>query len=375
MARRYNAVFMRGGTSKALVFHARDLPADRDEWAAIFMSAMGSPDPNGRQLDGMGGGVTSVSKVCVVGPPSHDDADVDYSFFQVHPREGRVLTHGNCGNMSAAIGPFAVDEGLVSAAGDICTVRIHNTNTRKIIISTFPLADGKSAVDGDLAIPGVTGTGAPVRLDFVRPGGASTGRLLPTGRPLDLLTVEGVGEIEVSIVDAANCCVFVAASSVGLVGTELPEALERDTPTLVRLRAVGVEAVWRCGLADSREAAAKRLPLIAVVSLPQDAPTLSGVVIPADDADICIRMLSSGLPHRALPVTGSVCTAVAMGITGTIPSRMSSGLSGGPRRIAMPSGVISVDADIRGAGPEIEAVSGSVYRTARRLFDGGVYAR
>ena len=119
------AVFMRGGTSKALVFHTRDLPSDRAEWDAIFLAAMGSPDPNGRQLDGMGGGVTSLSKVCVIGPPTRDDADIDYSFFQVLVREARVATHGNCGNMSAAMGPFAVDEGLVRVRGAEATVRIH----------------------------------------------------------------------------------------------------------------------------------------------------------------------------------------------------------------------------------------------------------
>src|SRR5215467_13432794 len=144
MQRPIPAVFMRGGTSKAIMFHARDLPDDRQAWDAIFLAAMGSPDPNGRQLDGMGGGVSSLSKVCVLAPSARDDADIDYTFAQVQIREKRVDYESNCGNMSSAVGPFAVDEGLVRANGDSATVRIFNTNTRKIIRATFPL-DGEGA--------------------------------------------------------------------------------------------------------------------------------------------------------------------------------------------------------------------------------------
>src|SRR5437773_1683067 len=171
------AVFMRGGTSKAIMFHARDLPGDRVAWDRIFTAAMGSPDPNGRQLDGMGGGVSSLSKVCVLAPSQRADADIDYTFAQVLIKDARVDYSGNCGNMSSAVGPFAVDEGLVGASGDAATVRIHNTNTKKLIHATFPVEDGRTRSDGDLAIPGVPGTGAPVRLDFLEPGGATTGRL------------------------------------------------------------------------------------------------------------------------------------------------------------------------------------------------------
>src|SRR6476659_5341746 len=184
----YPAVFMRGGTSRAIMFHARDLP-DRAEWDPIFLAAMGSPDPNGRQLNGMGGGISSLSKVCVLAPSDRPDADVDYTFAQVQIREPRVDYRSNCGNMSSAVGPFAVDEGLVRPNGDTAVVRIFNTNTQKIIRLTFPLEDGRAATDGDLAIPGVAGTGAPVRLDFLAPGGATTGRLLPTGSATDQLNV------------------------------------------------------------------------------------------------------------------------------------------------------------------------------------------
>jgi len=165
--RKLPAVFARGGTSKALLFHRRDLPANRDEWAPIFLAAMGSPDPNGRQLDGMGGGTSSLSKVCVVGPPTRDDADVDYTFAQVGVDRATVDYGANCGNMSAAIGPFAVDERLVEVArdGDVI-VRIHNTNTGKLIHSSFQVEGGKARVDGPLRIDGVAGSGAPIRLEF-----------------------------------------------------------------------------------------------------------------------------------------------------------------------------------------------------------------
>ncbi len=179
------AVFMRGGTSKAIVLHARDLPADRNAWEPIFLSLMGSPDPSMRQLDGMGGGVSSLSKVCVIGPPTHPDADVDYTFAQVRIDRAHVDYGSNCGNMSSAIGPFAVDEGLVAKPnGSEATVRIHNTNTRKIIVSRFPMDGDAAAVDGDMTVDGVAGTGAPIRLEFLAPGGARTGRLLPVRQTL-----------------------------------------------------------------------------------------------------------------------------------------------------------------------------------------------
>src|SRR5271157_4387653 len=193
------AVFMRGGTSRAVMFHRGDLPHEA-AWDPIFLAAMGSPDPNGRQLNGMGGGISSLSKVCILAPSDRGDADIDYTFAQVQIREAAVDYRGNCGNMSSAVGPFSVDEGLLRPNGDQAVVRIFNTNTRKIIRSTFPLADGRAAVDGAMAIPGVAGTGAPVRLDFLSPGGATTGKLLPTGNPTDALMVPDLGIIPVSMI-------------------------------------------------------------------------------------------------------------------------------------------------------------------------------
>ena len=369
------AVFMRGGTSRAVMFHARDLP-DRAEWDPLFLAAMGSPDPNGRQLNGMGGGISSLSKVCILAPSDRADADIDYTFAQVQIRDPRVDYRSNCGNMSSAVGPFAVDEGIVRPNGDTAAVRIFNTNTQKIIRSTFPLQDGRAATDGDLAIPGVAGTGAPVRLDFLAPGGATTGRLLPTGQPKDRLDVPGVGPIEVSMIDAANACVFVRARDLGLSGGELPEELERDAALLDRLQSIRRQASITMGIArdDAEARTVAAVPIIGFVAPPMDAPTLSGDPISAAQVDLTARFLSNGQPHRALPLTASLCTAVAANIAGTLVAEALAPEAGAQVRIGMPSGILTVGAEVEqsGAGQWV-AHSGAFYRTARRLFDGRIY--
>lgn len=378
MRRRYPAAFIRGGTSKALVFHARDLPPQRADWDEIFLKAMGTPDRYGRQLNGMGGGVSSLSKVCVVGPPSVAGADVDYTFAQVQVQEAVVDYRGNCGNMSSAIGPFAVDEGIVPVPpdGEAC-VRIHNTNTRKIIAARFEVRDGQSVESGELAIPGVDGTGAPIRLDFLSPGGASTGKLLPTGQAAQTFDLPAVAGVTASLVDAANACVFVAASDLGLTGAESPDELGANARAMGLLAQLRLHGSVAMGIAPDLAAAAaiRMIPLIAIVSAPQLTMTLAGERIEAQDADLVVRMLSNGQPHRALPLTGSLCTAVAMQIDGTVPARLARpGRDASALRIAMPSGVLTVAADVRRGRDGWHAEHGSFYRTTRRLFDGHVYA-
>jgi 2-methylaconitate cis-trans-isomerase PrpF len=311
----------------------------------------------------------------VLAPSARDDADVDYTFAQVMIREARVDYRQNCGNMSSAIGPFALDEGLVTASGETATVRIFNTNTQKIIHGTFPVEDGRARYDGDLSIPGVGGTGAPIRLDFLAPGGATTGRLLPSGAALDRLEVPGLGTIEASLVDAANAAVFVRARDVGLNGTELPEALESRPEVLARLDAIRRAASVRMGIAPDEEAARKvtSVPFIAVVAPSIDGPSLSGETVRAAEMDLVARVISNGQPHRALPLTVSLCTAVAARIAGTVVAEALSPAAGkGALRLGMPSGVLTVGAEVEREGGEWVARAGSFYRTARRLFEGRV---
>jgi hypothetical protein len=373
------AVFMRGGTSKAVVFRRQDLPADPAEWDAIFLAVMGSPDPNGRQLDGMGGGLSSLSKVCVVGPATRPDADIDYTFAQVSVKDASVDGSGNCGNMSSAMGPFAVAEGFCEAPRDgEAVVRIHNTNTGKIIISRFPMRAGVPEVDGDLAIDGVAGTAAPIRLEFTDPGGAKTGRLLPTGRARDSLPVPGLGPVEATMVDAANPCVFVDAASLAKTGTELPDAIERDAPCLAALEAIRCAASVAMGITPDLAAAARArsVPKVAMVSAPRETSTLSGRVLPPEEMSILVRMISVGQPHRAVPVTGATCLAVAARVEGSIPHALAARREG-PIAIAHPSGIVTVDARVDHAGDpgRAHAAFGAVYRTARKLFEGHVFYR
>ncbi len=374
------AVFMRGGTSKAIVFHARDLPASRAEWEPIFLSVIGSPDPNMRQLNGMGGGVSSLSKVCVIGPPTHPDADVDYTFAQVLIDKARVDYNSNCGNMSSAIGPFAVDEGLVAKprSGE-AVVRIHNTNTKKIIVSRFGMDGDEAAVAGDMALDGVAGTGAPIRLEFMEPGGAKTGKLLPTGKAADILQVPGVGRMPVSMIDAANPCVFVPAEAIGATATEPPTEIEGNSQLMAKLEAIRRAASVAMGIApDIEKAGNLSVPIVAFVAPPVATSVLSGRKLAAGDMDIAVRMMSNGQAHRATPLTGALCLAVATRIPGSIPHEMARRLAEGTSqiRIGHASGVIVVDARIgQATGGQPHAEYAAVYRTARRLFDGRVHYR
>lgn len=373
------AVFMRGGTSNAVVFKQQDLPSDRALWDEIFLAAIGSPDPNGRQLDGMGGGVSSLSKVCVVGPSTRPDADIDYTFAQVQVKEAKVDYGANCGNMSSAMGPFAVDEGLVRVSGREALVRIHNTNTKKIIHALFGIDDGLAAVDGDLAIPGVSGTGAPVKLEFRDPGGATTGKLLPTGNAVDVLDVPGVGRIRASLVDAANATVWINAKDIGLTGIELPEPLEADAEAMQKLSAIRVAGSVAMGIAANAEDAAKKksIPFIGFVSPAQDAKLLSGEAIAAADVDLTGRVISNGQPHRALPLTVSLCMAVAARIEGSVVNEVlrKGGDVEAPIRIGMPSGILTVAATVKRSDAGWHAEQGAFYRTQRRMFEGRVLVR
>lgn len=373
---RLKAVFMRGGTSKGLVFHRGDLP-DRDEWDAIFLAAMGSPDPYMRQLDGMGGGVSSLSKVCIVGPASVPGADVDYTFAQVSVGDRNVDYAGNCGNMSSAIGPFAVDEGLVARpANGETVVRIHNTNTGKIIAAHFEVEGGLARVAGDFELDGVAGTGATIRLDFIEPGGSKTGKLLPTGAPVDMISVPGLGTIEASLVDSSNPFVFVEAAALGMTGRELPKEIAADPVLQERLEEIRLSASVMMGLTKTRDEAAATIsiPKVAMLAPAGPSPTLSGRVLAAHEADILSRAISVRQPHNAIPLTGALCLAVAARVPDTLAHRLVGAIASGKAiRIAHPSGTITVDAAVSTQGGETVAHRASVFRSARRLFAGEVY--
>lgn len=366
------AIFMRGGSSKGVFFHARDLPAERAARDAIFLSVLGSPDPYGRQLDGMGGGISSLSKAVIIGPPTHPDADVDYLFAQVAVDRPVVDWSSNCGNLSSAVGPFAVDEGLVSVADGEALVRIHQVNTKRIIHARFPVRGGKAVTAGDFAMAGVSGSGVRIRLDFLAPGGGATGRLLPTGNPQDTLHHDG-RPYAVSLIDAANACVFLDARDLGMTGTESPDAIEADPARMALFDALRRRAGVMMGLAATPQAVGLALPKIAVVAPPAAYHALDGAAFAPDTHDIAVRMISMERAHRAVPLTGAMCLGVASRIPGSVPHR----LAGPPARadetrVANPSGILSVGAEVQQTPAGWHAESAVVYRSARRLMQGAV---
>ena len=372
---KYPAVFMRGGTSRAIVFHEKDLPEDQAERDAIFLKALGSPDPNGRQLDGLGGGISSLSKIAVIAPSARADADVDFTFAQIGVTDETVDYVGTCGNISSAVGPFAVDEGLVRVdGGETATVRVYNTNTGKTYHARFPLEDGAAGVSGSFELPGVSGTGAQITLEFIDPGGAATGKLLPSGNAVDVFEIEGVGSVEVSMVDATNPMVFLRAKDIGLTGGEGPGLIDSRVEVMVNLEQIRAEAAVRMGLArDRREASesVQAVPKVVLVTPPLEYMDLKGEIIAADDCDIAARIISMGKTHRAFALTGAMCLAVAARIPGTVAHE--SARSGtGDIRLGHPSGVQTINAVVSNTpeGPKAEKVI--VYRTARRLMEGMV---
>ncbi len=363
--KKIRAVFMRGGTSRALFFHAADVPAPGPARDRVLLAALGSPDPYGRQLDGLGGGISSLSKACIIGPPTHAGADVDYTFAQVDVKAPVVDYQGNCGNCSSAVGPFAIDERLVKLespdfAGETL-VRIHNTNTRKLIVAHVPVQDGEAAVDGDFELAGVPGRGARIALDFLDPGGAGTGRLLPTGAPR-----ETIGGLDASLVDATNPVVFVRAKDVGLEGTETPQAIDADRALAARLEALRVDAARRMGIPGSAA-----VPKIAMVAASADFMALDGTRHDAQGVDVIARVISMGNCHRAFALTAAMCLAVAARIEGTLVHECV-GRVGGDVRLGHPSGVLPIAARVETRDGRPWALSVTVYRTARRLMEGYV---
>lgn len=373
MANRLRAAFYRGGTSKAVVFDGRDLPDDRSLCDRIFLHVLGSPDAYGRQLNGMGGGLSSLSKVVIVRPSARADADVDYTFVQIAVDEPLADYGSACGNMSSCVGPFAVDEGMVdvTAGQTEALVRIFDTNTRRLYHARFPVRNGKAVEEGDVAIPGVSGTGAPVVLDFLSPGGASTGQLLPSGNAIDELQVEGLGTLQASLIDAANAVVFVRAVDLGKTATEAPDELDGDQGFMALLEKIRCAGSIAMGMADTPDGVIRSTPKVAILGAAAPFASLDGLHHEAVSHDVNVRLVSMGKVHRAITLTGGMCTAVAAQVPGTLVAQIAQPKTN-DLKIGTPSGVLNVTADVRSGAEGYEAVSAGTYRTQRRIMEGAV---
>lgn len=332
-----------------------------------------TPDPNGRQLDGMGGGLSSLSKVCVVGTSKREDADVDYTFAAIGVRDDEVDFSSNCGNMTSAIGPFAIDSGLVrKELGETkTTVRICNTNTGKIIHSTFAVSpgDNEAVADGDFMIDGVAGTAARIELAFLDPAGSKTGKLLPTGNVIDMF--DGIAA---TCIDAGNPCVFVSTTGPGSIdvsGTILPEAMETFPRLLPKLESIRRQAAVAMGICKDEASTPGSIPKIAIVSPARTNEIISGATIDEKDIDLVVRALSVGQPHRALPVTVGMALAAAANVKGSLVHGLVPEARADEHGITLghPSGKLLVGAKFDEQG----ITAATVFSTARRLFDGNVY--
>lgn len=364
-----DAVLMRGGTSKGLFFDERDLPPGGPERDRVFTGVLGSPDPFGRQLDGLGGGSSSTSKVVSVAVSDRADADLAYTFGQVAVDAALVDYSGNCGNLSSAVVPFALLTGLLEVPTDgTATVRLLNTNTDTIIVVRLPVGGGVAATEGDLVLPGVAGSGAPIELQYLDPAGSRTSGALPTGRPVDVLDA-GDRQVEASLVDVASPMVFVPAAAVGLDGSERPADLDADTAVLASLDELRRAAAVAMGMCARPDEAPLAFPKIAVVAPPAPSTLLDGSHVPAGAADVLLRTLSMGVTHLAVPGTAALCAAAAAAIPGTVVHAASSGTA--PRlRIATPSGVVVAAADVDVEDDRVTVAGASLFRTARALMRG-----
>lgn len=370
---------MRGGTSKAVFFNRKDLPKDKHEMEKVVLRAFGSPDL--RQIDGMGGANSSTSKVAIIEPSKREDADVDYTFGQVSVDLPIVGWAMNCGNISSAVGPYAIDQGMVAVVEPITTVRIFNTNTGKRIIARVPVKNGRALVSGAYSINGVPGTGAKIDLEFENPGGAVSGKLLPTGKAKETIEVDGK-LYTISFVDAANPVVFCRAEEFGLKGTELPAefAARPDFKELSRIfeKIRSQAAIW-IGLVDKAEDASLKspeLPKIGFYSAPQEYTDATGKHFGQDDMDITGRLFSMGKMINAYMGTGAVCTIVAANIPGTVVNEIAAQKVSGDiemLRIAHPFGIMPVGALLEKENGNSIVRRGIFSRTARTIMEGYVY--
>ncbi|HTX55171.1 MAG TPA: PrpF domain-containing protein [Candidatus Baltobacteraceae bacterium] len=370
---RIRAAIIRGGTSKGVYLLASDLPHDPVLRDQVILAIFGSPDP--RQIDGLGGADPLTSKVAIIARSTRPDADVDYTFGYVGIEKALVDYKGNCGNISQGVGPFTVDEGLVPVTEPITTVHIFNTNTRTLIEAAVPVKNGKAAIEGEWAIDGVPGRGAKIVLNFVNAGGASTGKLLPTGNLVDKIELQGGRSIRVSLVDAANPAVFVQAAELGLTGRELPADTASNPAILEMMEEVRVKAALLMRLAATPDAVSPAVPKMAFVAPPQDYQTSSGTLVHADACDLLARTKALAVMHKAYAITGGIAVGTAAMIDGTVVSEIvgPQAKATGTVRVGHPSGVSQYLIQVikEDGGPRL--VQAGVAGTARRIMDGYVY--
>ncbi|MFN8163205.1 MAG: PrpF domain-containing protein [Solirubrobacterales bacterium] len=362
MQRAFPVAVMRGGSSRALVFRAEDLPAEIELQDRVFMAALGCPDPTGRQVDGLGGGASSNNTVAIVAPSDNPGADVDYTFCQLSPDHNAVDRAGNCGNISAAIGPFAIETGIVVPEDGVTTVTIRNTNSGRRLVAHVPTPNRRFDPHGSFAIGGVPGTGARISLDFVEPSGSAGRGELPSGRPAESLAGPDFGTVRCSLVDAGKPCVLVPFSEMGLNQDVRPEELDANPSMLSRIEALRGAGAVAMGLAADSAATTPSLPQLAFFA-------------PADRGALRVLGISMGRAHRSLPLTAAICLGAASGISGTLVAGALGSWSGGekPLTLVHPAGRIEVSPSFAKGkdGPRLDRVS--VARTARRLFEGAVY--
>ena len=368
------ATYYRGGTSKGVFFQKKDLPtSDQNKLNELFLKVIGSPDTNQRQLNGMGGGVSSVSKCVIISPSERDDADIDYNFIQIAIDKPIAEWNNNCGILSGAVGPYAVQEGIIKAKEGENLIRIYQVNTDKIIHSTFQVKDGKPLIEGDYSIAGVHGAGSKVRLDYIEPGGSGTGKLLPTGNVIDEIEIKDYGKIKVSIVDAATPLVYLLAEDIGLKGTETPDELDAKTDKMNLIQKIRRKSAHIIGLSNSENEAPMNTPRIGIVTSPKDYVSLDKTKISSNDQDITTRMFSMEKTHKAIMGTAGVNIGVAAAIDGTIPNKVKRKNSDPLElRAGNPSGIMTAGAIIENKNGKPFAKSAIFFRTFRPLMRGEV---
>ncbi len=380
------ATYMRGGTSKGVFFRLQDLPEScqvpgkaRD---ALLLRVIGSPDPYGKQIDGMGGATSSTSKTVILAKSSKADHDVDYLFGQVGIDQAFVDWSGNCGNLTAAVGSFAISNGLVDASrvpqNGICTVRIWQANISKTIIAHVPVTNGTVQETGDFELDGVTFPAAEVQIEFIDPAdegeGDGGGSMFPTGNLVDDLEVPGVGTLKATMINAGIPTVFVNAEAIGYSGTELQDAINGDTKALAMFETIRAHGALRMGLIKNLDEAASRqhTPKIAFVAKPANYTASSGKPVAAQDIDLLVRALSMGKLHHAMMGTAAVAIGTAAAIPGTLVNLAAGGGERNAVRFGHPSGTLRVGAEARQVNGDWTVTKAIMSRSARVLMEGWV---